>query len=823
MSNKALFADIILPVPLPRLFTYAVPAELRSFVVPGMRVAIPFGKKKVYSGIVFSLHYNKPDEYATKDIISVLDEAPVVNSYQLKFWSWIAEYYQCTLGEVYKAALPSGLKMESETRIIYNADFVADAPLDERAGMVLDIIAAKKVCSINDLNQLSGLKNSLPVIKRLLECNAVFVNERLKESYKAKTEKVIALHPSCHSEAALQDVFDQLSRAPKQQELLMTLLSMLGGLTAAITHKTVGKAELLKKANASAAALKELCSKNILQEQEKNVDRLDLQETKVHTVNALSEVQQTAYAAIKSAFETHDVTLLHGVTSGGKTEIYIHLIEEQLRQGRQVLYLLPEIALTTQITARLQKHFGNKMGIYHSKFADAERVEVWHNLLQKKNYQLIVGVRSSVFLPFDKLGLVIVDEEHENTYKQFDPAPRYHARDAAIVLAKLFGAKVLLGTATPAIETYYNAREGKYALVELLQRYEGIQMPEIVAVDVREARRKKQMNSHFTPLLLEKIDEALQNSEQVILFQNRRGFSPFIECGQCAFVVKCTNCDVSMTYHKHLNQLVCHYCNHSMPLPTVCPACHSPAIETRGFGTEKIEEEMRILYPNYKVARMDLDTTRSKSGYDKMIGKFERGEIHILIGTQMISKGLDFDNVRVVGILNADNMLNYPDFRAFERSYQLMTQVSGRAGRKNKRGLVILQTSNPQHPVIMDVINHNFQNLYATQLEERQLFKYPPFFRLINITIKHKSEGVTNKAAVVLANQLRVVFGSRVLGPQAPVVNRIQNLYIKKILMKLEKSASPAKVKSLMREVIFSLQAQQAFRYVVFQIDVDPA
>ncbi len=822
MSSKLHFADIILPVPLPRLFTYTLPDDLVHLAEVGKRVAVPFGKKKMYSGIVYKIHQRKPDDYETKDIVSVLDEKPVVNPYQLKFWEWLADYYQCTLGEVYKAALPSGLKMESETRIIYNADFEAESLLSDRENSILDIIAAKKVCSINDLNQLSGLKNCLPVLKKLLEYNAVFVNEHLKEGYKEKTEKVICLHPDAQSEEVLQSIFDKLARARKQQDLLMTLLSLVGGLTGAITNQSIPKAELLKKANATPATLKELCKKNILMEQVRSVDRLDLEERTTIQANALSEVQQTAFDEIKESFETHDVTLLHGVTSGGKTEIYIHLIEEQLKLGKQVLYLLPEIALTTQITSRLQRHFGNRMGIYHSKFADAERVEVWQNLQAQKNYQLIVGVRSSVFLPFTNLGLIIVDEEHENTYKQFDPAPRYHARDAAIVQARLFGAKTLLGTATPSVESYFNAQQGKYALVELLQRYEGIKMPEIVAVDVREAKRKKQMNSHFTPLLLEKMGEALNNGEQVILFQNRRGFSPFIECGQCAYVVKCVNCDVSMTYHKHQNQLVCHYCNHSMPMPQVCPACHSPAIETRGFGTEKIEEEMSALFPDYKVARMDLDTTRSKSGYDKMIGKFENGEIQILIGTQMISKGLDFDNVRVVGILNADNMLNYPDFRAFERSYQLMTQVSGRAGRKHKQGLVILQTSNPQHPLILDVINHNFLNHLNAQLEERQLFKYPPYYRLINVTIKHKDQRIVNKASHKLGEHLRVIFGSRVLGPQAPVINRIQNLFIKKILIKLEKKASPGKVKHLMREAIFNLQAQQEFRYVTFQIDVDP-
>ncbi|MBS2096653.1 replication restart helicase PriA [Carboxylicivirga linearis] len=823
MSSQNQFVDIILPVPLPRLFTYSIPEDMVSMVEVGKRVVVSFGKKKSYSGIVFKLHNNKPKEYETKPILSVLDSAPIVNNEQLRFWQWLADYYQCTLGEVYKAALPSGLKMESETNVIYNAEFVADHPLSPNEDKILDIVSAKKVCTINELNQLSGLKNCLPVLKRLLEYNALFVNEKLKEGFKAKTEKVLSLCDEYKNDESMHAAFDNLSRAPKQLELLMAFLSMCGGVNKANEGVFVSRQDLLKKNNASSSTLKELITKNIVCESERNIDRLDLTEKEKHEAHPLNEAQQDAHQQIQNAFATKDVCLLHGVTSGGKTEIYIHLIEEQLKKGKQVLYLLPEIALTTQITTRLKKHFGNLLGIYHSKFADAERVEVWNNLLEQKTYKVILGVRSSIFLPFQNLGLIVVDEEHENTYKQFDPAPRYHARDAAIVLANIFGAKTLLGTATPSIESYFNAQQGKYALIELTQRFEGIQMPEIIAVDTREARRKKKMNSHFSPVLLQHMDEALANGEQVILFQNRRGFSPFIECGQCAWVAKCVNCDVSMTYHKHFNQLVCHYCNHTEKLPDVCPACHSPAIETRGFGTEKIQEEMSILYPDYKVARMDLDTTRSKSAYDKIISKFEEGKVQILIGTQMISKGLDFENVRVVGILNADNMLNYPDFRAFERSFQLMTQVSGRAGRKHKRGLVILQTSNPQHPVIMDVINHNFANHYQGQIEERRAFKYPPFHRLIYITIKHKDQQITNQAAYFIAKQLTTVLGNRVLGPQAPVINRIQNQFIKKVLIKVEKKASPVKVKQLIQEVIFSLQSQQAYRYVTFQIDVDPA
>ncbi|MCU4177872.1 primosomal protein N' [Marinilabiliaceae bacterium N1Y90] len=822
MNNSSLYIDIILPVPLARLFTYSVPEEMSKHIAVGQRVVVPFGKKKVYSGIVYKIHNNKPEEYETKDITSILDSEAIVNQSQIKFWEWLAEYYQCTLGEIYKAALPSGLKMESETNVIYNAEFVANGQLSASEGKVLDIVASKKTCTINEINQLSGLKSCLPVIKKLLERNALFVSERLKDSYKVKTEKRLTLNAECRSEEALQAAFDRLSRAPKQLEALMSFLSLAGGVQKASKGESVQRQALIKKTNAAASVLKELVEKKILTESEHSIDRLDLSDSENSIASPLTPAQQTAFSEINTSFETKDVVLLHGVTSGGKTEIYIHLIEAQLKKGKQVLYLLPEIALTTQITKRLKKHFGNILGIYHSKFADAERVEVWQNLQAKRNYQIIVGVRSSVFLPFENLGLIIVDEEHENTYKQFDPAPRYHARDASIVLAHMHGAKTILGTATPSIESYYNAQQGKFGLVELTQRYEGIQMPQIVAVDTREARRKKLMKSTFSPQLVEQMDEALKNGKQIILFQNRRGFSPFIECGQCAWVAKCVNCDVSMTYHKHYHQLICHYCNHTEKLPDICPACHNPAIETRGFGTEKIEEEIKLIYPDNKVARMDLDTTRSKSAYDKIIGRFEDGKIDILIGTQMISKGLDFENVSLVGILNADNMLNYPDFRAFERSFQLMTQVSGRAGRKHQQGLVVLQTSNTQHPVVMDVINNNFINHYNGQIEERAAFKYPPFYRLINITIKHKDQTKCNRASAILANQLMHMLGNRVLGPQAPVINRIQNLFIKKILLKLEKKASPARVKSIIREAINSIVSQQEYRSVIFQIDVDP-
>ncbi|TAJ13297.1 primosomal protein N' [Marinilabiliaceae bacterium JC017] len=819
---KQLFADIILPVPLPQLFTYEVEEEYGGMIAVGKRVVVPFGRKKLYSGIVHRVHEEKPTAYETKPIVSVLDSEPVVNRNQIRFWEWLADYYQCTLGEVLKAALPSGLKLESETRIIYNDEFEADRALSSRVSRVLDIIAAKKMCTIQEVNQISGLNNCLPILKQLLEYEAIFINERLKESYRAKTEKIVTLAPEMGNEPILEGVFKKLERAPKQLALLMAFIVECGGLNKAIEGGSVRRIHLLKKASSTGGVLKELLNKGILSQSEVEIGRLDLAPTDIQEIKALTAEQQSAIGAIQKQFTEKEVVLLHGVTSSGKTEIYIHLIEACLKKGQQVLYLLPEIALTTQITNRLKKHFGNQLGIYHSKFSDAERVEVWNNLLKGDGYKVIIGVRSSVFLPFSNLGLIVVDEEHENSYKQFDPAPRYHARDAAVVLARFHKAKTLLGTATPSIESYYNAQHGKYGLVELLTRYEGIKMPQIIAVNTREAYRKKQMKSHFSPVLLNHMEEAFARNEQVILFQNRRGFAPFVECNQCAWVPKCKHCDVSMTYHKHLNQLVCHYCNYSLSLPERCPACGTPGLETKGFGTEKIEEEIKQIFPEQKVARMDLDTTRSKKAYEKLIFQYEQKEIDILIGTQMISKGLDFENVSLVGILNADNMLNYPDFRAFERSFQLMAQVSGRAGRKNKQGLVILQTSNPNHPVIIDVINNNFLNNFTTQIEERELFKYPPFYRLINISIKHKDAQKTNKAAYLLGEQLRHLLGNRVLGPQAPPVGRIQNLFIKKIMLKVERRASSAKVKQLVREVIFSLTAQQEFRSVLFQIDVDP-
>ncbi len=817
-----LFVDVILPLPLPRLFTYHVPEDFEESVGEGVRVVVPFGKKKQYSGIVFSMHHNNPVDYETKPVITVLDASPLVNHWQLKFWSWMAEYYQCALGEVYKAALPSGLKLESETRIYYNPDYEQEGDLPPTALKILDYLSNHKVSSVQEVNDYVGVKNAMPVLKRLFDEGAVFVTERLKEGFRPRTENYLSLGDSLKSEKALHEAFDQLERAPKQLHVLMLFLQGCGGFGKAIKGESLSRKVLLGNEKAGAAALGELIKKEVLVQFAKAVDRIDVEEVGVADKNDLTPEQTLAYQEIEKSFEDKNVVLFHGVTSSGKTELYIHLIEKYLQMGKQVLYLLPEIALTTQITVRLKRHFGNRLGIYHSKYSNEERVEVWQDLLEKKNYQVILGVRSSIFLPFSDLGLVIVDEEHEYSFKQFDPAPRYHARDSAIVLARLFGAKVLLGTATPSIESYFNAKSNKFGLVELNHRFANIQLPRILVVDTREARRKKQMKSHFSPQLIDQVGEALQRKEQVILFQNRRGFSPFLECDVCGWVPRCKYCDVSLTYHKKLNHLVCHYCGNTVESPDTCNACGSPAMSTKGFGTEKVEEEIMDLFPQARVGRMDFDTTRSKKAYQQIISDFENAHLDILIGTQMVSKGLDFDNVSLVGILNADNLLNMPDFRAFERGYQMMTQVSGRAGRKNKQGTVILQTSDPQHPIVNQVLDNDYQGMYQTQLEERQMYKYPPFYRLIYITLKHKHRPVVDQAAAALVRQLTSVFGSRVLGPQEPPVGRVQNLFLSRIILKIEKRGSSVEAKKLLQKEIFAVLARPRWRYVAIQIDVDP-
>lgn len=824
MNNQQNFADVILPLPIKQLFTYSIPDSLIKDLEIGKRVIVQFGSRKIYTAIVFSIHQNVPKEYKTKDIVDILDDKPIVNEKQLKIWQWIAEYYACSVGEVFKAALPSGLKLESETKVIYNPDFIEHTKFNSTETLILDFLASKNMSSITEISSALNRKDALPVIKSLLDKKAVILEEKLRENYKPKTETYIKLDDSVQTESRLNEIFNSLNRAHKQLHVLMCYIKLSGSFMKKKTVE-VKRQMLIEDSKTSSAIIKSLIDKNILTEYDKTISRLNELQNDQTEIKILSEAQQQAHDEIQKHFKEKDVVLLHGVTSSGKTEIYIHLIKEQIEKGKQVLYLLPEIALTTQIINRLQSVFGNRVGIYHSKFSDSERVEVYKNILEPSDtlkYDIVLGVRSSLFLPFSNLGLILVDEEHENTYKQYDPAPRYNARDCAMVLAQMHQAKVLLGTATPSLESYFNAQLGKYALVKLNTRYQNIKLPAIELVDILRAKKRKEMKSIFSPVLLDSIKDSLAMGEQVILFQNRRGFSPYLECDMCGWIPYCTNCDVSMTYHRHQNQLVCHYCGHTIQTPKTCKACGSAAMQTRGFGTEKIEDEIKIFFPEAKVARMDLDSTRSKNAYGNIISGFEDGKIDILIGTQMVSKGLDFDNVSLVGILNADSMLNYPDFRAFERSFQLMTQVSGRAGRKNKQGKVVIQTSNPNHPILQYVLDQNFEEMYASQLFEREKFKYPPFYKLITISIRHKKSELTNKAAYQLGTSLRKVFGNRILGPEPPVIARIQNYYIQNIILKIERERSYQKTKQILNGQITDLITQENFKSIHVSIDVDP-
>lgn len=815
------YVDVILPLPLPRPFTYSLPDGISETLLPGCRVVVPFGKKKFYTALVKETHNRKPDGYEVKEIAAVLDTNPVLFPVQFRFWDWLAEYYLCTLGDVYKAALPSGLKLESETIVQYNPDFEADAPLPPREQLVLDLLAQTGEKSVTSLGKESVSKNILNTVKSLLDKGAVFIKEELRHSYKPRTETRVRLASAYAVEDALRKTFDELVRAPKQLALLMKYIE-LSGVLGQKNSREVSKKELLKQSGASPAIFNGLVEKGIFEVYHHETGRLTAFGDATAEINSLNFSQQQAFDAINTSFIDKQVCLLHGVTSSGKTEVYIHLIRQALDRGEQVLYLLPEIALTTQITERLKRVFGPRLGIYHSKFPDAERVEMWQKQLGDKSYDIILGVRSSVFLPFQRLGLIIVDEEHETTYKQQDPAPRYHARNAAIMLASMYGAKTLLGTATPSVETYYNARTGKYGLVELTERYKDIQLPEIIAVDIHELHRKKRMTGQFSPLLLEHIHQALENKEQVILFQNRRGFAPMVECRTCGWIPKCVNCDVSLTYHKGINQLTCHYCGYTMPLPRSCPACEGMELVHRGFGTEKIEDDVKLIFPEASVARMDLDTTRTRTSYEKIISAFEQGKTDILIGTQMVSKGLDFDHVSVVGILNADTMLNYPDFRSYERAFQLMAQVAGRAGRKNKRGTVILQTRSIDHAIIHQVINNDFAQMINNELSERQMFHYPPFYRLVYVYLKNRNAALLELMADTMAAKLRTVFGSRVLGPDKPPVGRVQTLYIKKIIVKIEYNAPMSRARMLLLLVQKEMIEEARFKSLIVYYDVDP-
>ena len=816
------YVDVIVPLPIASQYTYSLPTEWEESVQEGCRVVVSFGRKKFYTAIVTKVHYAAPDGYETKDIEEVLDTSPILLPRQFQFWEWLASYYLCTLGDVYKAAMPSGMKLESETVVVYNDEFEATYPLGDSEQRLLDLLSTDKEQCVTQLQRAIGLKNIFPIVKRLLDKEAIFVKEDLKRNYKPRTEARVRLVNRELDEPGMMTLFNELSRAKKQLAVLMKYVELSGWAGRGEYLKEVSKKNLLEKAEANSTIFNGLVDKGIFEVYYQEIGRLDKSEVATMEGNTLNPAQQEAFQGIMDSFRQKNVCLLHGVTSSGKTEIYIHLIQEALKAGKQVLYLLPEIALTTQITERLKRVFGKRLGVYHSKFPDAERVEIWKKQLGEEEYDVILGVRSSIFLPFKRLGLVIVDEEHENTYKQQDPAPRYHARSSAIMLASMYGAKVLLGTATPSVESYFNATSGKYGLVELKERYKDIQLPHIERVDIKELAHQKRMQGPFSPMLVKEVHDALERKEQVILFQNRRGFAPMMECHTCGWVPKCKNCDVSLTYHKGMNQLTCHYCGCTYQVPHSCPACGGVELMNRGFGTERIEDDIQLIFPEARVARMDLDTTRTRSAYEKIIADFEQGKTDILVGTQMVSKGLDFQNVSVVGILNADSMLNYPDFRSYERAFQLMAQVAGRAGRKNKQGLVVLQTKSPELPVIHQVMRNDYEQLYYDQLAERQMFRYPPYYRLIYVYLKHRKESVLDMAADAMATMLRSGLGDRVLGPDKPSVARIQTLYIKKMIVKVEQTASMTKVRDYLMAVQRSIVEDERFRSLIVYYDVDP-
>ncbi|WP_165040211.1 primosomal protein N' [Dysgonomonas sp. ZJ709] len=809
-----LYADLILPLPLDTLFTYEVPNELSNIAKEGVRAVVHFGKKKYYTGIIFRV-YESEARNDIKEITSILEDHPIVLPTQLRFWEWISNYYMCTLGDVYKAALPSSLKLESKTFVILNPEFEVQEIFTPNEQKVFNQLSPTKAQTIADIEKLTGLPNPLPAIKSLVDKQAAFISEDIQNTYSPKTQSAVRLTKS-HTDEELNNLLDSLSKAKKQQHLFTTFLHLNEN------QGLILKKQLLEKADVSSVVLNELVKKGLLEIYNNEVNRLYYGESNIESAYALNDYQQEAYNEIQTSFVEKDVTLLFGVTSSGKTEIYIQLIKDMISKGKQVLYLLPEIALTTQITERLKSVFGNQLAVYHSKFNDNERAEIWNKLLKNDECKVVLGARSAVFLPFTDLGLVIVDEEHEASYKQQDPAPRYNARNAAIVLANIHKAKTLLGTATPAIETYYNALNGRYGLVKLTKRHEDIKLPHISVINTKELRRKKQMKSVLSPPLIEVMKDILSKKEQVILFQNRRGFSSLLECKTCSWTPHCKHCDVSLTYHKGQRMMICHYCGATYSVPSVCEECETPTLEVIGYGTERIEEEVSTIFPDTSIGRMDLDTTRGKRSYERIISDFEDNKTNILIGTQMVSKGLDFDNVSVVGILNADNLLNYPDFRAHERAFQLMTQVSGRAGRKNKQGLVLLQTSHPGHPVINYVRNNDYESFYELQTDERRLFHYPPFFRLIAIVIRGRDENIVDGGARHFTQLLKQSFGDRILGPSKPPVARVQALYIRKILLKIENQASIQKVRE---SIIFhqkTLLADPAFKAVLFHFDVDP-
>ena len=823
MERLTLFADVILPLPVSGTFTYRVPYALNDAVKEGKRVVVQFGSRRIYTALIRKIHQKPPARHVPKYILSILDEAPIVSDIQFDLWDWIASYYLCHLGEVMNAALPSVFKLASESKVVLNPLFSGDtSQLNEKELLLMEALGNQKTIAISDVMKILDQQKVIPFIKTMIDKGMILLEEEIKDKYRPKKDTFIALSDRLvASEEMLRENFDLLEkRAPRQLEVLMTFIHMTGYTQGEAV--SINRSALLKNLKGGGSALDSLIKKEIFILTEKQVSRIDSGAKGISTDNIkLTKIQGDTLVNIRNGWHEKDVVLLHGVTSSGKTEIYIKLIQEAIDTGKQVLYLLPEIALTTQIISRLKKYFGDRIGVYHSRFNEQEKAEIWNRTIENQ-YDVILGARSALFAPFTNLGLVIVDEEHDSSFKQYDPAPRYNGRDAALFLAHLFGAKALLGSATPSLESYFNAKQGKYMLVELFQRYGNFPLPEMQVVDIKNELRQGKMKSHFSSVLLARLKQALDNKEQTILFQNRRGFSLRLECEVCHWMPSCKNCDVTLVYHKQINQLRCHYCGFVTRVPEKCPECNSTQIHMKGFGTQRVEEDLQIMFPEARIARMDLDTTRSKHGHQKIITDFENQNIDILVGTQMVTKGLDFDHVSTVCILNADNMLSYPDFRSAERSYQLMAQVSGRSGRKKRRGEVIVQTWQPSNEIIRDVVANDYQAMYLKQLNERNRFKYPPFNRLIILRLKHKKSDKLNKASSILAADLRNVFGKRILGPEYPMVSRIMNLYIKQIMIKLERGGKLVSMKEQLKETIEVFSRNKEFSGVRVIIDVDP-
>jgi primosomal protein N' (replication factor Y) len=827
MERKTFFVEVLLPLPVSGSFTYRIPFDLNDWIAVGQRVVVQFGPRKVYAALVVEVHERVPSNYRSKYVLDIIDENPIVLPLQLKFWDWMAHYYLASQGEVMNAALPAAFKLSSESRLIIHPDFEADSTtLSEKEAAILMAVQSQEAITISDAAQISGLAKVLPLINTLKEKGVILLEEELRDRYKAKKESWIRLNDAYLSEEMQKELFEQLEkRAYKQLEVLMAFfhLTMNDG----EGEKVVRKKDILSQLKGGDAALRGLQKKGIFTvfEQQKSRLKTFKSQKSVDTIE-LSSIQQSALDSISEILGSKNSCLLHGITGSGKTEIYIKLMAETFSKGKQVLYLLPEIALTAQIVNRLRKYFGASVGVYHSRYTTHEKVEIWNRVLAEQAgesaYQIILSARSGIFLPFKNLGLVIVDEEHDTSYKQFDPAPRYHARDAALMLAQMHGAKVLMGSATPSIESYYNAKQGKYGLVHLEERYGEAHLPLIQIGNLKTETWRKTMNGHFSSFLMKHIKAALERKEQVILFQNRRGFAPRLECEVCNWVPDCPQCDISLVYHKQQNRLRCHLCGYSSHLLHNCSNCGSHEVRMKGFGTEKLEEDIGLILPKARIRRMDLDSTRAKNAYERLFEEFSNKSIDILIGTQMVVKGLDFENVSVVGVMNADNMINFPDFRSFERSFQMLVQVAGRAGRKDKKGTVIIQSFNPHHSVIQYVIENNYPKMYESQILERRNYHYPPFYRLIKFTLKHKDYRVLNDTSYDFAKLLRNSFGKRVLGPTYPMIGKIRGYYLKDIQLKIERGLSSYEVRERIKKLIDIFQSSKQYKNVRVVIDVDP-